>query len=401
MPRPPLVLESWGRIKRTTVDGKPTAIAHYRDSDGVTRKIQRQGRTGAEAERILVQALKDRLTPSEGITPETRISDLADLWWAEFEKRGRADGTVRRYRQTLDKDVLGGVGGLMIREATVGRLDRFIKAVAEHTGYATARLCAVLLTGMLDLAARHDAVRTNPMRSVAPVPRTKGEIKAYTLDDVAELREILRTWDASLDGRGMARTADLADAADTYLGTGGRTGEVLALRFSRIDFEAEPMRAIIDATVAYDADGHIVIQERTKSDAGYRVLYVPPFLAEVFRRRRETVMGDLVFPSSTGTVRAPSNFLTQWHAALKHTRFEGEVPKTFRSSVATLIKENSTADHAKRQLGHSSQDVTDRHYIKDPHEAPDVTGILEGFNVRTSKPRVNRERGDDEEQQTA
>lgn len=401
MPRPPLVLESWGRIRRTTLDGKPTAIAHYRDSDGVTRKAQRQGRTGAEAERLLIESLKARLTPTEGVTPETRISDLADLWWAEFEKRGRAQGTVRRYRQVLDKDVLGGVGGLLVREATVGRLDRFIKAITDHSGYGTARLCTVLLTGMFDLAARHDAVRSNPMRSVAPVPKPAKTIHAYTLDDVAELREILAEWDATPDKRGMPRTADLADVADAYLGTAGRTGEVLAFRYSRVRFDLDPVTLTVDATVAHDAEGHIVIQERTKSDAGYRELKLPPFLVAVLLRRRATAQSDLVFPSSTGTVRAPSNFLTQWHAALKETRFEGEVPKTFRSSVATHIERSTDSKHAQKQLGHSSERVTEQHYIKRANEAPDLTDILEAFNVRTPKPRVNREQGPDGEQQTA
>lgn len=31
MARPPLELETWGRIRRTTVKGKPTAVAYYRD----------------------------------------------------------------------------------------------------------------------------------------------------------------------------------------------------------------------------------------------------------------------------------------------------------------------------------------------------------------------------------
>jgi len=401
MARPPLVLETWGRIRRTTIDGKPTAIAYYRDADGVTRKLERRGKTAAEAERTLVAALRDRLTPSEGITGDTRLTDLAELWWTEFEAKDRAIGTVRRYRQVLEKDIIRGLGGLMVREATVGRLDRFVKTVAEKTGYATARLCSVVLTGMFDMAARHDAVRTNPMRSVAPVPKPERETLAHTLDDVAELREILRAWDATPDKRGMKRTADLADIADTYLGTGCRTGEVLGLRWSSIDLHATPPRAHITATVAFDSDGKLAIQEKTKTDSSRRELKLPPFLVDVLDRRRANSHSELVFPSSTGTVRAPSNFLQQWHAALKDTRFEGTVPKTFRSSVATLVKKLASTDDAKEQLGHSSSSVTEEHYIKQTHEGPDVTVILESFNVLASKQRVNSGSPALVEQQTA
>ena len=31
MARPPLELETWGKIRRTTVDGKPAAVAYFRD----------------------------------------------------------------------------------------------------------------------------------------------------------------------------------------------------------------------------------------------------------------------------------------------------------------------------------------------------------------------------------
>jgi hypothetical protein len=62
--RPPLPLETWGKVSRTVVNGKPTAIAYYRDSDGRTRPMQRQGSTAAAAERNLLAALRDRLTPT-------------------------------------------------------------------------------------------------------------------------------------------------------------------------------------------------------------------------------------------------------------------------------------------------------------------------------------------------
>lgn len=39
------------------------------------------------------------------------------------------------------------------------------------------------------------------------------------------------------------------------------------------------------------------------------------------------------------------------------------------------------AEKAKEQLGHSSVSVTNAHYVNASHEAPDLTAILETFNV--------------------
>jgi len=383
MARPPLVLETWGKIRRALVDGKPTAVARYRDSDGVTRLMQRQGQTLADAERVLLAALRTRLTPSDGLNGDSTIAALAGEWWAEYAAKKRAPATVRRYRSVLDGHVIKGVGEIRIREATVSRLDRFIKAIAENTGGATAKICIVVLSGMFDMAARHDAVKSNPMQSVAAVVNPERIIRAYSLDDVAELRSILRAYDSTPDKRGMTRTTDIADIADMYLATGCRTGEVLAIRWKDIDLAATPPTVSISGTVALDAAGKNHIQPHPKSETSKRGLKLPPFAVAMLMNRRLSAHTVFVFPSSVGTLRAPTNFLVQWRDALAGTRFEGDVPKLFRSSVATLVKDQSGAESAKEQLGHSSVKITEGHYIKPAHQAPDLTAILESFNVIT------------------
>ena len=269
---------------------------------------------------------------------------------------------------------------MRINEATVSRLDRFIKSKTENVGPATAKICVVVLSQMFDLAARHDLVRANPMKSVASVRTPDREITAYSIEDVTELRQLFRRWDAGVDKRGMARVTDLADPVDMYLATGCRTGELLAASWSSIELDASPPTFEIVGTVVR-GDSGLIIQSKTKSATSQRLLKLPPFAVKMLERRRDDAQTDLIFPSSTGTLRAPSNFLLQWHAALAGSRFEGAVPKSFRSTVATLVERNSSADQAKKQLGHSSVSVTNAHYIKPSHAAPDLTAILETFNT--------------------
>ena len=159
-----------------------------------------------------------------------------------------------------------------------------------------------------------------------------------------------------------------------------RTGEILTLEWSSVDLLVNPMTASIVSTVINGTEG-LTIQQKTKSDKSRRTLKLPRFAEQMLRRRKSEAVGELVFPSSTGTVRAPANFLLQWHAALKGTEFEGAIPKTFRSTVATLVSVEAGANMAKEQLGHGSQAVTDKHYIKPTHQGPDVTDTLELFNA--------------------
>ncbi|MDE1674864.1 hypothetical protein [Nocardia gipuzkoensis] len=58
---------------------------------------------------------------------------------------------------------------------------------------------------------------------------------------------------------------------------------------------------------------------------------------------------------------------------------------TFRKAVATQIAEASDSKTAAKQLGHSREAITERHYIASPQQAPDSSAVLEqGFGTATT-----------------
>lgn len=73
-----------------------------------------------------------------------------------------------------------------MREATVSAIDRFLKALAVKTP-AQAKQARVVLNGMLGLAARHDAIRANPVRDIRLPRGTRKPVRALTVEDVAAL----------------------------------------------------------------------------------------------------------------------------------------------------------------------------------------------------------------------
>lgn len=382
MARPPLTLETWGEINTTKLGtGKYRARARYRDIDGVTRPVERLGRTKSEAIDKLKSALRDRLGPLSGedITRETTIASLADVWWKEWrDEQPRAVGSVLRYKSVLDGHVVKSLGSWRIQECTVGKLDRFIKTMTENVGYSSAAIASVLLTGMLNLAARRDAIDANPMAAVAKVPIPESQPTAFSLEDVAELRAILAEWDAGMDRSGRQRVSDLADPVDAFLATGARPGEIFAMSWPLIDLSKTPTLATLRDTMAKDLNGRWRVQHQRKN---HKVLEVklPKFATDMLLRRRVHATTDFVFPSSTGTPRIPDNFRTQWHAALKGTRFEGRLPKEFRSTVATFLRDEDGIETAQQQLNHASLTTTEQRYGVPIVTAPDVSAILEKF----------------------
>lgn len=394
MARPRIAIGQWGRINvKRQANGSFRASTRYRDTDGVTRPVQAFGPSGAAAERRLKAALHDRGTPTVNeITSATTLSDLAWAWLDEIVTIGElSTQTIEQYRDEVEKTITAphsGIGGLLIREATTSRIDRFLKGIsAKHP--AKARRNKVVLTGMFGLAVRHDALDTNPVREVARIKGTGKNVRALTTHELQALRRRVHMWQNGepLDGqpahRGRPRAQDMLDLTDVWLGTGARIGEILALRLQDINLTADPAEVTISGTVvrfkgrAADGGG-LVRQDHPKSESSYRVVKIPAFTRDMLLRRivdADRTPDDLVFPSSTGTLRDPHNVRRQWRDA-RGDKFDWVTPHSFRRTVATLIDRETDADAAAVQLGHSGSAVTKRHYIEKAIDTPDLTAVL-------------------------
>lgn len=383
-PRPPLPLGTWGKISRKKyANGRWRATTRYRDTDGITRTAEAWGISGAAAERNLVTSFQDRQAPtSSEISRNTRLSELSDLWFDEVENNGRAGRrTIDGYRDTYRRVIKPALAGLRLHELSTGRIDRFLKNVAaDHP--ATARHSKIVLTGMIGLAVRHDALRSNPIRDVGPIKIASKNVRALSVKDVQKLRTFIGKWQQDPTHQGRPRATNLLDVLDIFLATGARIGEVLAIRWKDIDLQAEPPTITISGTVVMEKGRGAYRQERPKTKAGFRTVKLPPFAVEMLERKYLQSNPDpesMLFPSSTGTVRSPHNFRRQWRDARAGSPYEWVTPHVFRKSVATLIDQEYSSKQAAAQLGHSGTAITEKHYIAKANESPDLTEALQKF----------------------
>ena len=390
MGRPPLPVGTWGNITTSRTGTGWRARTHFRDFDGVTRRVERNGRTAGAARNALTAYLSERSAPAgDDITGTTRLSELAEVWFAENQDRW-AVNTVRRYRDTLEDHVLAGVGNLLVREATVSRLDRFLKATSEQTGPATAKSCRAVLSGMMALAVRHDAIRSNPLRDVAGITVTpKDEARAMTVDEVQAVRRTVAAWIVGAptpDGRprrGRPPADDLLDIVDVLVATGLRIGELLAVRWCDVDLDAGTLDVNGTIVMSDAKPSRPMRQDKPKSDRSRRRLVLPAFAVDALLRRRVAITAanvhDVVFPSAAGTLRDPGNVRKQLNKVLAEVGMTWVTPKTFRKTVATVIAHEGSLRDAAGQLGHASDDVTRRHYVQRRHDAPDSRVVLDRF----------------------
>jgi hypothetical protein len=119
--RPPLRIGDHGKIARKYLGGGVwMARCRYRDSDGVTRIIERRGpadehdQHGKLAEDALVEALGQRRAAGDSeITLDTKVVALVDRHIDRLEEDGRAIRTIDTYRycaKLLAQDYRRGAG---------------------------------------------------------------------------------------------------------------------------------------------------------------------------------------------------------------------------------------------------------------------------------------------------
>lgn len=381
MARPPLPIGTFGSIKATEVrPGVHRARTRFRDLDGVTREVTGTGRSASAAERELKVKIADRSAPTgDLIGPDMRINQVALLWLTLYRAEQRSEATTaNEYERIVDNVINPAIGNIRLREATAGRLERLIKAQDSHSRRKKTK---TVLKMMFDAAVIDDALPANPVTSTSRLRGQKKEVQALSVEDLNAVRSAVNTW-MTKKRPGPRPNRDMPDIVDLLLATGCRIGEILALRWSDIDFAVTPPTVAVTGTIKTETGQGTYRKPKPKTDASQRKIALPPFAVDVLMRRRIEQPSNhynAVFATRNGTWHQVGNIERRWRTIRADTGFEWVTPHTFRKTVATLIDRLVDSDTAARVLGHTSDAITKEFYIEKNRSTPDVTQILQTF----------------------
>jgi len=288
--------------------------------------------------------------------------------------------------------ILQSMRGIKVREATTQQLEAFLRMVAAEHGPASAKSARSVLSGMFKLAVRFDARSNNPIREVSTFSAARPkQARAFTSDDLVSILNSARSSQVVLPAvRGAKKASeltvasysqrvDLLDVLIMLAATGERISEVLGLRWSDIDLD-QKLVSITGKIVRGKGLG-LFRDDSTKTEAGTRVVSLPDFGVQMLHQRKITVLWnslDLVFPSSTGTIRDADNTMKQWKRVREALGFEWASTHTFRKALATVadsagISARQVADH----LGHRQVSMTQDVYMGRGRTHPEVALALD------------------------
>jgi integrase len=372
MARPRLPIGTAGNF-RTVKEGLRCwrATCQFRDFDGEVRQIRRWAVTKVQAENRLREAVRDRQVAGGEISAESKMPEVVEKWLAEFREMvdlGTRSGTsYDTYCNRWTKLLLPRVRDFSINEMTAGRADRIVHDVNKSHSAATAKTCRAILSGACGLAIRHGAIKTNPIRDVRRVEQGRRRKKVSRALSVSEALKIFELFDADP----VAVRQDLPDIARYFGGTGNRTGETLAIRWERIDFDAKI--AYVDNNLVRIKGEGLKLNDG-KSETAQRGIPLAGWLVEMLKDRRARVatqqgvdpemLEGWVFPNSRGGLREANNLRRDWRAfRRRHKLGEWFTPYTFRRTVATLVTDELPTREASDLLGHSRISQTTDTYV--------------------------------------
>ncbi len=289
---------------------------------------------------------------------------LVDAWfdyWIGIKKQTVRPNTVRNYSERYERNIKEIIGSKLLTEVKPVHCQRIFSKMAEE-GYKTTTIyqTRIALYNMLEFAKENDVLIANPckksVKSDMGKPSDKKE--ALTIDVQKKFLEAVVGYSYENQYRFV-------------LQTGLRTGELIALRWSDIDFENKTMK--IERTMEYRYSVGEWRIGPPKSKSGFRTIPLTDEAIRILENQRAKnkklklvpiEWNDIVFLCRNGTPVKNSTYdtgLFKYCDRVGIPRFSMHV---LRHTFATrCIEAGMKPKTLQKILGHSNIGITMNLYV--------------------------------------
>ena len=351
---------------RKRKDGKwlvtfPTGI--YK-SDGKREYVYRYCSTQAEAAEELRKLQAEK---SMGVChgkSAVKTGEWIETWIEKHKAPKIAPTTLASYRNNFRVHIQPMVGEIKLKELTTYHIQRMLDAIDGSLSLFIK--CYNVIHASLEKAVELGMIPRNPCKGVAFPADDKKKMRVMT-------KEEQRVFISALNDE-YYRVMLL-----TYLYTGMRAGEGIALQWKDVDFEKKTIRVNKKAVTVHDHKEHSarqMIQDFCKTKSSKRVVVMTSGLTAILREYKESMkermaqLGEkwdednLVFVNSRGNMVQYSNLQEVLFRILNSVGIEGATMHTLRHTYATRCFEAGVDIKAiSEQLGHANVKTTYNIYV--------------------------------------
>ena len=294
------------------------------------------------------------------LTEECRMTlgEWMDKWLDEYMIFTVRESTLDSYRCLTENQVKRFIGEKQLSSLTTAELQKFyIKIKNEgrvkpnrdgsyELADSMVRKIHMMLHEALDTAVSERLIAKNPTIGTT-IPKNNYPEKLVLGDE--QLETFLEA---------IKHEEYWCDFFYVEVMTGLRRGEICGLKWSDIDFEDKKLR--IERSVAVKKGGGVSIGE-TKTQTGTRNIFMPPSVAQVLQKRKQTAITEWVFPAFLNPEQPihPAAAYRKLKVILKHAELPMLRFHDLRHTFAThAMKGGVDAKTLSGILGHTNASFT-------------------------------------------
>jgi integrase len=344
-------------------------------------------RARAEARRV-EDEIRAEYEQSKQAPPDT-LRTAVERWWGLWRQRDRSPHTRQSYRQLIDNHILQSpMAEKPLTDVTVGDFDRWYVDLTKRVSPSTVQRINAVAVQVFDQCMRDGVLDRNPA-ALAHRPEVRSPRRQRTTQKQVE--EILR---AAMTG-GEYRARALWFAAMTGL----RRGELIALRWSRVDVDAEI--ALIESNTvavqgrflddAVDGDRRMVMVEKDPKGHQVAAIALGEVAAAVVRAQMDWQIA-MAQRAGVGIVEDPylwqmappfdkplwpdtvSHWMHDARLAAGHPQVRLHDLRHYQASV--MLEVGATVEDVRERLRHRSIHTTSRYLEADTSKQKVLVAML-------------------------
>ena len=319
----------------------------------------------------------------EIVEPSKETVEQYLLRYLENVRRNLSPATTRDYKGVIERYLIPEFGNIKLQELTRPKVQQVYNDWKVKSNKSENPLKATTIKHInrvfktaLNSAVEDGLIKENPTRKVKIGKDIEpNHLDVYTVEEIRELQKAVKGTDMELP---------VALLFDCVL----RRGELLALRYSDINFEKK------EVTVQYtwaETESNQPVLKTCKTESSYRKMIVSDYTINLLKRQKSIYLrnkmkygedfcnSNRVICKENGEPFLPKSFTRKWARTLeKHGLRHIKLHGTRHSAISLLLSEGVPIHLVQQRAGHQDPKITLSVYS---HVAKDTESVVaEKFN---------------------